>query len=184
MAAIEKFGKSPVRRSAGEPGNRLQQLASPRALDPHHRENVTGAQLDLDVPKASPPVRPSRQPEQHLVAPLGPGGAGFPGLRRSRLLADNQLSGESLLGQGRAPQDRPALPLADDGHPVAIVNEFSKAVGDDDDDPVGLLPHPQDVSEELFRFLVGQGGVRFIEKEEAGVAKQSPGDLGELPDDE
>ena len=115
---------------------------------------------------------------------MGPGGAGFPGLHRSRLLADNQLSGESLLGQGRARQDRPTLPLADDGHPVAIVNEFSKAVGDDDDDPVGLLPHPQDVPEELFRFLVGQGGVRFIEEEEAGVAKQSPGDLGELPDDE
>ena len=96
-----------------------------------------------------------------------------------RAAADDQLLGDSVLGQRGAFENRPHAPVADHGDASRVLVEVAEPMRDEKHDPA-VRGELVDLSEQLVGFLVGQRGIRLVEQEDLRVARDRAGDLGAL----
>ena len=115
---------------------------------------------------------------EHRGATLHRRGREFGVARRG---ADDEFVSDRLLGQRVPLQDLRRAAVADDGDGVTVRDQFSQAVGHEDDDAPGR-GQAVHAPEKVVRFLFRQRRVGFIEQKDTGIPGEGPGDLRSLLD--
>ena len=160
-----------ARRIGAEDG--AQELRAPRSREPADAEDLAFAHVEIDVVQHARRLRPRTDSATSPEAPLP-------------LRVDVAERPADHHADQRVGGDLVDLPRADDravaqhGHAPADGEHLAQAVRDVDEGDA-FRREPPDHVEELRQLRLAERGGRFVEDDDAGVARQRPGDLHHLP---